>query len=44
MILIIYSLICILLNLIEKDETLLALYRKCVKDSWNVHKEDKIMV
>lgn len=31
-----------LLNLIEEDEELLAFYRKCVKDSWNVHKNDKL--
>lgn len=31
-----------LLNLIEKDEDLLIFYRKCVKDSWNVHKNDKL--
>ena len=30
-----------LLNLIEKDPELLSFYRKCVKDSWEVHKEDK---
>jgi photosystem II stability/assembly factor-like uncharacterized protein len=31
-----------LLNLLEKDEELLAFYRKCVKDSWEVHKKDKM--
>jgi len=31
-----------LLNLIEKDEDLLKFYRKCVKDSWSVHKNDKL--
>ncbi len=31
-----------LLNLIEEDEDLLAFYRKCVKDSWSVHKNDKL--
>ncbi len=31
-----------LLNIIEKDEDLLAYYKKCVKDSWEVHKDDKI--
>jgi photosystem II stability/assembly factor-like uncharacterized protein len=30
-----------LLNLIEEDEELLAFYRKCVRDSWEVHKDDK---
>ena len=30
-----------LLNIIEKDKDLLAFYRKCVKDSWEVHKKDK---
>jgi len=30
-----------LLNLIEEDEDLLAFYRKCVLDSWKVHKDDK---
>jgi hypothetical protein len=30
-----------LLNLIEKDEHLLAFYKKCVKDSWSMHKNDK---
>jgi photosystem II stability/assembly factor-like uncharacterized protein len=30
-----------LLNLIEEDEELLTFYRKCVKDSWSVHKNDK---
>lgn len=31
-----------LLNLIEEDKDLLTFYRKCVKDSWNVHKNDKL--
>ena len=31
-----------LLNLIEEDEELLAFYRKCVKDSWEAHKDDKM--
>lgn len=31
-----------LLNRIEKDPKLLAYYRKCVKDSWEVHKGDKM--
>lgn len=31
-----------LLNLIEEDEDLLTFYRKCVKDSWSVHKKDKL--
>ena len=31
-----------LLNLLEKDEALLTFYRKCVKDSWEVHKGDKM--
>jgi len=31
-----------LLNLIEQDEELLKFYRKCVKDSWEVHKDDKM--
>ena len=31
-----------LLNLIEKDPALLAFYRKCVKDSWEAHKDEKI--
>ena len=30
-----------LLNLIEEDEDLLTFYRKCVRDSWSVHKNDK---
>jgi hypothetical protein len=30
-----------LLNLIEEDEDLRAFYRKCVNDSWSVHKNDK---
>jgi hypothetical protein len=31
-----------LLNLIEKDPDLLAFYHKCVRDSWNSHKDDKV--
>ncbi|MBT3383315.1 MAG: hypothetical protein HN778_14955 [Prolixibacteraceae bacterium] len=31
-----------LLNIIEEDEDLLAFYKKCVKDSWSVHKNDKL--
>jgi hypothetical protein len=31
-----------LLNIIEKDPQLLAFYRKCVKDSWEVHKEERM--
>jgi len=31
-----------LLNLIEKDPDLLAFYRKCVKDSWKAHKDEKM--
>ena len=30
------------LNLIEKDPDLLRFYRKCVKDSWEVHKTEKM--
>jgi hypothetical protein len=30
-----------LLNMLEKDPKLLAFYRQCVKDSWEVHKADK---
>jgi photosystem II stability/assembly factor-like uncharacterized protein len=31
-----------LLNLIEEDEELRAFYRKCVKDSWEVHRHDRM--
>ena len=31
-----------LLNIIEEDEELRAFYRKCVKDSWEAHKDDKM--
>ena len=31
-----------LLNIIEEDPALLAFYRKCVEDSWKVHKDDKM--
>jgi hypothetical protein len=31
-----------LLNLIEEDLELRAFYQKCVKDSWEVHKDDKM--
>ncbi|MCF6287018.1 MAG: hypothetical protein L3K26_17805, partial [Candidatus Hydrogenedentes bacterium] len=31
-----------ILNLIEKDPDLLRFYRKCVKDSWEVHKTEKM--
>jgi len=31
-----------LLNIIEEDDELRAFYRKCVKDSWEVHREDKM--
>lgn len=31
-----------LLNLIEEDAELLKFYRKCVQDSWQVHKDDKM--
>ena len=31
-----------LLNIIEEDEELRAFYRKCVKDSWEAHKDEKM--
>jgi len=31
-----------LLNIIEEDEELRAFYRKCVKDSWEVHRDDRM--
>jgi hypothetical protein len=31
-----------LLNIIEENDELRAFYRKCVKDSWEVHREDKM--
>ncbi|MFQ6043296.1 MAG: WD40/YVTN/BNR-like repeat-containing protein, partial [Candidatus Poribacteria bacterium] len=31
-----------LLNIIEKDEELHAFYRKCVKDSWEAHRDDRM--
>jgi len=31
-----------LLNLIEEDEELRAFYQKCVKDSWEAHKDEKM--
>lgn len=31
-----------LLNLIEEDKDLHTFYKKCVKDSWNAHKNDKL--
>jgi photosystem II stability/assembly factor-like uncharacterized protein len=31
-----------LLNLIEKDPQLVDYYRKCVKDSWEIHQDDKM--
>ena len=31
-----------LLNLIEEDEELRAFYRKCVKDSWEAHRDEKM--
>jgi photosystem II stability/assembly factor-like uncharacterized protein len=31
-----------LLNLIEKDPDLLRFYRKCVRDSWQLHKDEKM--
>ncbi len=31
-----------LLNIIEEDEELRSFYRKCVKDSWEAHRQDKM--
>ncbi|MBM3239967.1 hypothetical protein FJZ31_27085 [Candidatus Poribacteria bacterium] len=31
-----------LLNIIEEDQELRAFYRKCVKDSWEAHRDDKM--